>query len=605
MVFLVAFLTGAMLAAESAVFGLWKEKNRKIWICHAAVLAAGNLAALALAVLWKKKTACEYLLVFGLVSAVCAAAVSALAVRKEDRGQIILKAACLCCVTVALYATLTRGQAGITSDTASATLLARAQVRGASPFPAGWCYVNGEIWTIGLNLFTMPFTLLLRDQALARMLGTALCILTAAAAVVLMCRKLFRNDAWLLVVPLFLVFHGSDYVMNNQILYEGAYVSTMMWIALGTALYYAAAYRGGKHAFRLYVILCAVMCAGGIRFAAEQVIPLLGASLVCLYPDVRRKDRLSLEKEGKELARYAALTVLPALAGLGIHLWLRGWHTTNDSVSAMAFGSTADVWANLGRYFAFLFDTFGYIPGAALKSLNGAWNLAALALCAVVCFIIPAAQAATLKRETKETKFFFAFGMIHNLVIFIIFVFFGVDDSPRYLLSSVFVLMILSSRFIWDRYILPRKVEGRVWIAAFLAAAVLTCGIIVPMSRGWDERAGLQKEFNRTLSGMGLKKGYATYWHAYRNEVYSDLEIRYGGVMIHDERTIRPFRWMVDENVFRPEDCETFLLLTEQENAEVEAHIPEMFGEPKDAFVLSGYHIYVFSHDIAAEMAAP
>lgn len=110
-----------------------------------------------------------------------------------------------------------------------------------------------------------------------------------------------------------------------------------------------------------------------------------------------------------------------------------------------------------------------------------------------------------------------------------------------------------------------------------------------------------KKEFNQEIVSRGLNKGYATYWNAYTNEVYSDLKVRYAGVNL-SEISITPFRWLVDDDIYKDEGEKTFLLLDESENQLIQSSISTICGEPIDTFTIDGKYIYVFDHDLSKDI---
>ena len=64
-----------------------------------------------------------------------------------------MKLACFMALGVAGYSILTFGQTDVHSDTATATLLAQAQLKYHSFFPKSWCYANGDIWVLSASAF--------------------------------------------------------------------------------------------------------------------------------------------------------------------------------------------------------------------------------------------------------------------------------------------------------------------------------------------------------------------------------------------------------------------------------------------------------------------
>ena len=97
-----------------------------------------------------------------------------------------------------------------------------------------------------------------------------------------------------------------------------------------------------------------------------------------------------------------------------------------------------------------------------------------------------------------------------------------------------------------------------------------------------------------------MTKGYATYWNAYCNEVYSDFRISFGGINL-TESGIEPHLWLVDSDVYKKEDTHTFLLLTSVENDWYIARGQYFFEKPIDSFIINDMYVHVFDYDIIPE----
>ena len=131
-----------------------------------------------------------------------------------------------------------------------------------------------------------------------------------------------------------------------------------------------------------------------------------------------------------------------------------------------------------------------------------------------------------------------------------------------------------------------------------MIASVIECICLLTYSKDWYEKLTINKEFNQELLSYGVDKGYATYWNAYNNEVFSDFNINYAAVEI-SEKGISPFSWLVDGKDYYVEDCRSFLLLNESENAVIADNIMPIFGKPSNNFMLEGMYVYIFDYDIA------
>ena len=92
MPFFIVILSCAILLIESVIFELWKNERKKALLCHIISWITGNIAAFCITILWKKQTAYEYLLVYSIVSVICAAFASKLSNKSKETNHVVLKA---------------------------------------------------------------------------------------------------------------------------------------------------------------------------------------------------------------------------------------------------------------------------------------------------------------------------------------------------------------------------------------------------------------------------------------------------------------------------------------------------------------------------------
>ena len=124
----------------------------------------------------------------------------------------------------------------------------------------------------------------------------------------------------------------------------------------------------------------------------------------------------------------------------------------------------------------------------------------------------------------------------------------------------------------------------------------------INLSKGWYSKLEQRKAYTTIMKASGCKKGYATYWNAYSNEIYCDLNIRFGGIKF-DGNKITPHYWLVDSDVFNYSNNEpSFLLLDcNQMDYTKDNNIEKIYGKPNRILTYLGYTIYVFDYDIASK----
>lgn len=598
------WMISILLPAVAVVFlGIWDKKDPRsstkllLWV----EIMINLLIVLIRMRMGDAFTNYEYLLGNAISSATVAQLFGMVAFQRKITCLETLKTICFICLAVAVYSALTMGQAIINSDTATSTLLTQSQIAHRSFFPKTWNYVNGEIWTLGIQTFVAPFAVLLKNQTLARAMGSALAVVATAAAILFFCRMIFKDESWTIAIPLTVIFI-EGYGAKDQILYEASYIGLMLWMALGVSLFYLAVSTGKPKYALCYLLLPLILCAGGTRFILEQTIPLWLGYACFIYFEIRNDERIQWREQTRRFIYTTALLFIPAIIGLCIHKWFSSKlsvHITANNTMILV-GSLSAFWSNLLTSVLHMFECFGYFGGNHVLSLSGLTSMVSITVCLLVCLIVPVLQGLKLRLESREVRFFYCFGIIHNVCMLVAKAALGLMDSPRYMLSTIFVFILISSRYICVYWIGQKSFRKRIWTSLFALAAAIECLMLVASGMSWNAVLSDKKAFNQELVDYGLSKGYASYWNAYNNQVYSDMKLKFGGIQISAAEVNR-FSWLVDENVFIPEHGMTFLMLNDSENEMLGPNIHLIFGEPVDAFDSHGLHIYVFDHDIALD----
>lgn len=523
-------------------------------------------------------------------------------------AEAVLHAVCLMAVAAAVYSTLTYGQANIHSDTAIATILAQSQMRYGSMFPESWCYANGELWVLAMNIFVMPFSAVLHNQSLARALGSVLLIFMAMGGIFYQSRESFQDQSWMLGIPVFLLFLHGPGVWNgsaDMILYQAAYTGPMLWMTVNCTLACSIFLRKNrKWETALLAVLLMLLCMGGIRYVAESVLPLWGACMVVLYMQNQKAVRIRDCRDGFQRAVGLSLVIgLPSAAGWFLYRRLCAVHILiNTGNNATQFvGSLNDCWNNLIVAFLNMFSNFGFLGNAELFTVDGIRNMVSVFACILIVFVIPVLQLRRLREENEAVVFFCVFGVLHNIIMFLLAVFFG-KISDNYLLTFIYVFIIISARYVMAYWLRPQNLQKVAYLFIFIASVTVQCMAVLKQSSGWVVSLEEKKAFAQELVSHGLHKGYATFWNAYANEVYSDLQLHIGGIVVGEDDIV-PYRWLVDLNIFQAEDTDTFLLLSPEENDAIGNSLPALYGDPMQVFSVNDMYVYVFDHDIMKEVS--
>lgn len=575
-------------------------KKRTLWLSAFIITILANSAAFIASLLFGGHvTEYEFLFVSVLASVGMTMLLFPLVTgAKVDHIQV-LKMCCIVCICSAVYSILTYGQANIHGDIATASMLTKAQLKYGSFFPRNWCYVNGDIWTISMQTFVTPFSILLKNQSLARMLGSALFVLLSTYVIIHHSKHAFHDDSWVISIPVLLIFL---YCARDMILYQAAYTGHLIYpLTCVYLLFHLPESRKRSHRV-LFTTLIAVLVIDGVRYVAELALPLWLTVFVFDYLRIRTQNTIPWKLILKKWLRTTCYIIIPTLVGCALHLWIssRGIMINTEQNTLRLVDSISDILDNIRIYIINLIYCFGFNGSKMITSLNGVHSIVCILMCLIFIFAVPILQAIKIKKEDAYTQFFFTFTVIHNLIIFVLAVFFVGKNLYHYLLTSIFLTVFLSARYIYKYWICQIHFDKYLWTALFVVALVVGNLVLVLQSVCWKDNLTSKKELTQQLVNLGLTKGYGDFWIVYPNEVYSDFKLQFGAIET-DGDTLYPHRWLVDNEVFQPEETRTFLLLTEDDHAKV-AIIANQFQKPEEYYDMGYYHVYIFGYDIAADL---
>ncbi|MBQ9537640.1 MAG: hypothetical protein IJU95_00070 [Treponema sp.] len=520
--------------------------------------------------------------------------------RKSFSYRNVLNFLLLYSASVVFYSIMTHGQAVIHSDTATATILARSQLESKRLFPDNWYYANGDVWFLERNLLMIPFLRIIKNQSLLRALDSAAWVALACIGLYLLSSRALKDSSYKLMVPFTLLFFTGA---RGFILYEAAYIGQLTWLCL-TLLLAVRAYDRQAHlktiipppisTLSVFIVL---LTMAGSRCLAEINLPL------CLTLIVRELVHIGFHNEPSERSKNSCLItgalLLSTVLGLAAYHWICATHNvSNTDSNALIF--TANWWSNFQQYFINRMINFGMSSGAELTSAEGLRNFVSVFFMLLTCFVIPILQIRRIRQENESVIFISLFAFIHNAIMFLVIVFLGKTES-RYVLTSIYMELIVSSRYIYAHWIKGCKASiiRNILVAIVASGVCINSLYLIDLSTGYYPALLEQKEFCAKLLATGAHKGYASFWNAYKNEVYSDLAIRFGAIYFERDR-IEPNLCLVDSTVFDFTSNEpTFLLLSDDQLHYVQKDsFKEEYGAPKQILPLGGLTAYIYDYDI-------
>ncbi|MBQ9443670.1 MAG: hypothetical protein IJU43_05165 [Lachnospiraceae bacterium] len=515
----------------------------------------------------------------------------------------LLKLSFLLIMGVTLYSTMTYGQANVHGDTAIATLLGRAELSHHSLFPRSWCYANGDIWILDTQLAVLPFSLIMKDQVAARMLGTLLMVLIGIVSMIALDKTVLKADEYIISLPVIcaFLFGGNTDLMwgNDHIDYQASYTCWLFLIPIMCILVYRTFIctpdekKKRYILYAIYTVFSIVCFARGIRAIAELMLPLTAA---CLLYVLLRDGLDALHKWYKGI-----LYLVPMMIGCAMYKILCATHIVNTSVtSGTAFVESLETaFDNAKIVFINMFKVFGYNEGSNLASVRGLANMVSIVSCILFCFVIPILQIKKYEEEPEGVKYFFLFAVIHNIEMIISTIFLD-KTSPSHILTFVLVSIMMSAVYVMRHWITGNR-QAFIYGGLFIFASVVMMLQLGLASRGWIGKVADRRAVAQELVDHGLNecKGYGTFWNIYPLSIYSDLALDVAAIGDSDIAfALKPHLNLVDKEKYIPSDGGSYILLDYNENKEAGASLEDIFGECADKFEISENYIYVWDYDV-------
>ena len=516
--------------------------------------------------------------------------------KSQNRIYTILKYVCIAAIGVLTYSILTFGQAFIHSDIATSNALIMTQVESRSFFPDNWTYGNGAIWIISPQLFCYPFVLLMQNQTLAREMGALACFFWTCIVIYWFTKKVLKVECWYLLIP-FLYLYMWEKGTADVSLYQNAYNLNIAINLLLLGCFYKASCEGKRRAYGIYCILMIICGLGSTRFYAEEILPLvLTILLYIFFVDEKELNYMILTKR-------LVSAILPMMLGTCVRII--SFHNISmvSGEQSLNFAeSIHEVFANTIIAVENCFHNFGFPAGVSVVSYEGILGLCTTVVCLFLVFIFPIALILKFKEESLQVKLMVLFTLAHNITMVSVVALCG-KTSERYMLTSEYFSLILAAIYV-ERYVLGNKRIKMAASCVLVAVSILMSSKWIVNSKNWDETLYRKKMTAQTLVDAGLSnyKGYATYWTSNALEVYSNMRLKIGNIIMNDNsyQAIQPYYWLDDNlQLQASEEQGSYVVLTESEDEKYGARLYELYGETQQEILVPKYHVYVWNYDIA------
>lgn len=531
--------------------------------------------------------------------------------RNKNTTRIALCLIALVSFLSVIYTTLTYGRVVINSDVSLVSRFYDAMRSTGSIYPNSWNAVNGEIYAFTRLPVNVLMLAVIKDRALAIVISNCLIFTVSLLGVVWLTKRFFGTDAWLVFVPFFSVFLCGNEA-RGMIFLHGAYCGFIIIFTFVFGLFWTGVIdnKSSKVVIVLHSVILFLMILGGKRHVAEYLLPTIATLIIyLLFINRSRNDKLLV-------IRNSALKLLiPAILGYLLYILVCSSHNMNfgDNSNPSLSGGLQHIVGNIGVIFINLFTLFGYSEERRLII-----NVVAISVSLLACVIFPVLQAIEFKKLNEKEKIYFVFTIMHNAELLIV-ILLGNMLQPRYLLSSVFLLLIVSANYFYKKLMVLNNIWiQNITVIIFLLVTAYFCRDVLKLTYGWQDKYYAEKDLAQQLVDNGITKGYSSFWLGYPNEVYSNGELTFGGVDIADASFMKQYS-NCDNSCYEYKDGKCCLILSAEEyETLVGLHgmsfMNTFVGEPidvlafsspyyKDLYKTGGLVVYIFENDICDRLS--
>ena len=530
---------------------------------------------------------------------------------KNNKINAIMRIGVVLAVLVALYAALTYGQGVIHSDSSVTNRLYKSMCTSHGFYPKTWNFYNYELYSFTIQNIGAYIQFFIKDTIIARVIASVLVLLLACYSIVWFSKKIFNDDSYLISIPAMFVFmSGVNY--RDMFLYQADYVIQVIVITLC----YGMAYKiinetDSQLKYKIiHTIVLFVLMVGGMRYGAEYVLPfscMVGINWIILLLKKEKKEVFDLTK------RYILLFFVPAVVGFALYKYVCYTHAAhilgNQVGTLSAAASFSVIKANIVSTVFNLFSSFGFDSRGALVI-----NIIAIIVSLILFVVVPVIQIVDFKKLSKAERDYTIFALSHNIIMLLV-VILGTKTFQRYLFTSVFVAVIVSSNCLTRKILSRNSRISYIFAVLCLLLTLFYSQDLILSTLQWKQMVAKQEEQCKQLLDKGITKVYASYWIAYPFETYSNNKITAGALNLKP-RSLEKNYILVDDSAFEPIKGKSAIVMT-QDEADVHSNMVHvMCGQQDEDFLIknaivsnnenyfvSDLVVFVYNNDIGNKLS--
>lgn len=467
-----------------------------------------------------------------------------------------------CIVFYIVYCT----RAFFSSDMASYLLLASEQISKKEFFPENFCYSTG-IFIFTAELFVVPLMNFISDWLLCRELAVILVNIISFFVMFLFFRNMKNEKGIPLIFLITVVLWSMPTGHYEETVYEAAYLPNIIFeMCILMTIYKILSDRCKKHYYYILFLFVFISNIEGIRNLAVMVIPLVAAIVVYLF--IENKDNLDKYFSHKKY-NYVILIIICASLFATITFFLLSKKVGLLSGSgSIIFGSAAQVSENFKNIIIGILQYYNAIGEGGIFSVKGISSCLNLLFLILSSILIPLVLLINIQKvENKYLKIYILYSWISNLLVIYMMVF-TTPYVNRYYYTVFWHNLVLTVFFIC--YLIEHSHKFIVSLVVVSVASVFLMGhgsyminTVNSIKNGYekDKEEGTIVEY---LEDNNLTYGFASYWNAYKNMVFSDGKIK---IVSWCSYPNEPYYWLTSREWYNPEvySGTCFILLDDTE----------------------------------------
>lgn len=476
------------------------------------------------------------------------------------------------------------------TDAATKMLLANEILETGKLLPSGWNYVNNDIWIFILHILLVPLIKLFGLNYFTYSLHSVIYFIIYLYSVIyflkvlnisLSSKLLFLNISLLSISYFYAAFNFGEIAYITLLIY--------LFLSLGLFLRVIDSKRSQTNSiFLLSLLLFIFVIHNPQRALIYYFAPLLISGIV-LY--------LSNLIEKKKLLKLISFLIVSFLVGTILYYFLLQEVIVVKGANNLLFASYDRVLSNISIFFKGLFYTFGLVDKNQFSpfSLDGIVRI--LNFMFFILIIIAIYKIFNMK-SSKERVLIISYFTYYILAITFLYIFtlpLAQDESTfRYFYQIVilcFLILVL--------YIDKLSTIAKTTISLFLIIYILISNYTIYVKLYSKNNHNVHKELSNYLVKNNLSYGFASYWHSYINNVFSDNKVKVYPIYLH---SFVPFRWLSSNNWYTQyEYNRSFVVFTE---SEFKNYSNDIFSkvQPTKIETIDNFTIAIFDKNIAYKL---